>query len=118
MHERGCLMYSSTMLARLLLLLAHLCAASAMAPAWGRQADPEYGSSPHAAAMRHHHSRDGRSQGEEGYQRQFHMRGAPDAAGHEERAPHQYAAPKHFHSLGSRVELMASDYARRVLGGA
>ena len=102
---------------RLLLLLAHLCAAAAMAPAWGRQADPEYSSSPHAAAMRHHHSRDARPQGEEGYQRHSHMHDAPDA-GREERAPHQYAAPEHYHMLGSRIEFMAGDYARRVLGGA
>lgn len=89
-----------------------------MAPAWGRQADPEYSSSPHAAAMHHHHSRDSRGQGEEGYQQHGHMRdNAPDA-GNEERVPHQYSAPEHFHMLGSRVEFMASNYARRVLGGA
>ena len=103
---------------RLLLLLAHLCATLAMAPAWGRTADPEYGSSPHAAAMRHHHSRDAPPQGEgEGYQRHSHMHDAPDA-GHGERAKHQYAPPEHYHMLGSRTEYMAGDYARRVLGGA
>ena len=100
---------------RLVVLFAVACLASSMAPAWGRQTDPDYSSSPHAP---HHHARSMERQGaDEGMQGRHRRDVEPSQP--QGREQHRYEAPTHFRMLGNRVEYIesqANTYARRVLG--